>query len=391
MSSHSVIDSRLWIRLDLGDAELTNSNFQSDSAQLAHFAAQLLVYDKIVIPTKDFSIIPILISWMGLSDFEEALESGVLGFIRPDFLLAYVGHGNGIQAITIKDTPEKPFRWWQEAIFGDVDSAIRLQLEHKCAFIEGKQRSKMARRILSRTKVLRGEDPRFAKAIVEESNSDILGHRELLSRVTNCEPPGVGRLSRLSGVMPDQARFLAADGVLKDGVDLVLRVAEINLELMMAHDYDQSDLSTSEGAEEILQNKLVRLGLPRGLLEGFISLLELEAIPDIRPAVKAGTLPLPTIWKLRNQRASVNFRRWLREAECSDSRELEKAYVAAIGASAMKGLGVRALRFVLVSAFGLLNPIVGTLASATDSFFLDKWMAGYTPKLFLESLRRIKT
>ncbi len=87
MVSRAIVDSRLWIRLDLDQTLKPNSLFLTKPQHRAHLASQLLLYDTVVIPTKDFGIIPILISWMGLSTFQEAMRSGSIGFIRPRSLL----------------------------------------------------------------------------------------------------------------------------------------------------------------------------------------------------------------------------------------------------------------------------------------------------------------
>jgi hypothetical protein len=62
MKSDSIIDSRLFIRLDLDISLKINLLFQINLSNVSHLANQLLLYEKIVIPTKDFGIVPILIN-----------------------------------------------------------------------------------------------------------------------------------------------------------------------------------------------------------------------------------------------------------------------------------------------------------------------------------------
>ena len=87
MISDSIIDSRLFIRLDLDLATKHNAEFQSSVQKQAYLANQLLLYDRIIIPTHDFGIVPVLISWLGIRDFEEALEQSVFKFLRNNRIL----------------------------------------------------------------------------------------------------------------------------------------------------------------------------------------------------------------------------------------------------------------------------------------------------------------
>ena len=61
MQSDTILDSFLYIRLDLNHTDKANGEFRKDASKKGHLANQLLLYDQIVIPTKDFGIVPILI------------------------------------------------------------------------------------------------------------------------------------------------------------------------------------------------------------------------------------------------------------------------------------------------------------------------------------------
>ena len=82
MVAKSIIDSRLWIRLDLESSHRKNTQFSENVSNKAHLASQLLLYDNVLIPTKDFGILPGLLTWMDYSTLVEALKSKTLGFVR---------------------------------------------------------------------------------------------------------------------------------------------------------------------------------------------------------------------------------------------------------------------------------------------------------------------
>ena len=391
MTAEAIVDSRLWIRLDLSAALKVNPFFHTNPGNRAHFAAQLLLYDRIVIPTKDFGIVPILISWMGLSTFLDALESHAIGFVRPKDMLGYAGAGNGISGYTILDTAKKPFKWYEAAVFGPMEASPELQLKYQCPFISRNEREKISGIILKQSKLLDWDNDLFMKHIVNESYTDIMRNPILKQFVMVHEPSKSksAKLNELCGVKPNQFRVPRQDNI-QNGVDLVLRVAEINLEIMMAHLYGKADIGTSTGAEVLIKGKLARSGASTQLIEKFINLLELENIPDIRPAVESGDMSLSEIWKLRMRKEATQFRQWLREANPADARELEKAYIATLGESTVcSSLPVKILRFIITATAGALQPLIGATVGVVDSFFIEKWLSGYSPRLFLDQLRSL--
>lgn len=392
MTSESIIDNKLFIRLDLDHSLRANSFFQTNVASRAHLASQLLLYDSIIIPTTDFGIIPILINWLGLKEFEAVLELSVFRFIRRKGLFGYLGNGNGINAFLISPSENSKFDWWQEAIFGEnLETSIELQLEQMCPFISKKRRQNIIEQVNSHSTTLTYENDFFIKNIVNESYIDII-ENESLNKFVSREAKKKGeviRLNWLKGVEANQLRVLGQEGLIRDSVDLVLRIAEINMEILMATESGNADIFTSEGAENILVKKISRSKIDKSLLVNFNSLLELNNIPDIRHAVISDEIDLSKILSLRKKKISLDFRKWLREVSPQDGRDLEKAYVQILGKSTLSdSLPIRSLRFSITSIAGLIPPL-GLIVGAIDSFFVEKWLSGFSPKLFLDELSKL--
>jgi hypothetical protein len=392
MASESILDNKLFVRLDLDHSLRANSFFQTNVSNRAHLVSQLLLYETIVIPTNDFGIVPTLINWFGLNNFEEALDAAAIKFVRRKGILGYVGNGNGISAFTIYPGEGRTFEWWQEAIFGEnVASSIELQLQQMCPFISRKRRQILVEKVNSLSTELTYENDFFMKNIVHESYTDIMNNKKLSQFVLASESNKGNKadLTRLSGIESNQARVLAQEGLIKDPVDLVLRIAEINMEIIMATAVGNVDIFTSEGAEEILAGKLSRNKIDKPLLESFTSLLELNNIPDIRQAVISDDIDLPTVWSLRQKKIASQFREWLRDADPQNSRELEKAYVQILGKTTLAdSLPLRTIRFAITTITGI-NPPTGFVVGAIDNFFVDRWLSGYSPKLLLDELSKL--
>ena len=83
----AILDSRMWIRLDLNPAVVANTEFQRDNGNRAYLGAQLLLYDKIIIQTKDFGIVPIMANWFGIEGLKNLLKSDSLAFVWHELLL----------------------------------------------------------------------------------------------------------------------------------------------------------------------------------------------------------------------------------------------------------------------------------------------------------------
>lgn len=55
----------------------------------------------------------------------------------------------------------------------------------------------------------------------------------------------------------------------------------------------------------------------------------------------------------------------------------------------IESLPFKTVRFVITTAVGTIEPISGVCMGAVDSFFIDKWLKGFSPKLFIDQLRKL--
>ena len=158
----------------------------------------------------------------------------------------------------------------------------------------------------------------------------------------------------------------------------------------MSTQSENADILTSEGSELILKNKLARAGINKTYIEGFFSLLDLNRIPNIDSAISKGLITLSDVWDIRQKNTSKKFRRWLKRADTKDARELERLYNDSLGMKPLiESLPFKTVRFVITTAVGTIEPISGVCMGAVDSFFIDKWLKGFSPKLFIDQLRKL--
>jgi len=395
--SESLIDDNLFIKRDLSNPSQVFGALATDRQLLGHFASQLLLYDRLIIPTYGFGILPILISWLGVDLFDELVQVDAIKFIRRRGLLSYVGNGNAISTIGIEDGPKKTLPWWSKALFAGSEESIELQLKNSSNDINNDQIKRITGLALPQTFELEYENDFFIENVANESYRDVMKSKWLSSYVTkssNKRKDGSVDLRWLPQVKPNQTRVVSASGRIKDPVDMLLNVAEVNMQLIMASQTGGADLLTSQGAEILLHEKLQRAGLHADVLEGFVKLLEIKDLPDIRAAIHNSEISFDDIWGIRNKPNSIQFRKWLREEGPRNSQEFIKAYVQTIERETMADkLPVRLLRLAVTTAAGLIPGIGGLIgglaADGIDSFFVDKWLQGYTPKLFLDEIKHI--
>jgi hypothetical protein len=390
MPKSSIIDNRLTINLDLSPSLFSNAQFQMNPDNRAHLANQLLLYEQLIIPTNDFGILPILYSWFGDKYFFEALEKETFQFLHKPSMLGYAGNGAGIVSFAISGSGERELEWHQKAIFSELETALELQINNTFPNLHRKQRTNLLDLVRKQSQSVNFVDHDFDKWIVHESYIDILKTPELKALVTRLSG-NLYRidLTRLPGVKPDDMK-VSSQNPIKEAVDVVLKVAEVNLSLLMANQIGDCDLSVPEGTQDLLISKLVRSGMRLNTANNFIQLLDLNNLPDPGKAIISGDLSLSDIWKLREKSLSKKFRNWLRSAKTDDARELEKMYVESLGKdSIIDTLPVGIIRFAIILGVGMVNPLVGLGVDIADSFFVDKWLNGFTPKLFIDQLNRL--
>ncbi len=278
MNTDSILDSRLWPRIGLGHAPTENAQFRDDIANQAHLANQLLLYDRIVIPTNDFAIVPVLIHWLGLKTFIDAIEKRIFSFVRCKGVLGYVGNGLGINLLEISSGPDKSFLWWQESMFGDFEKSLMLQLENCDEITPPHECQRIFDLVVNVSHEFIQNNDFFLKNIVDESYTDILNNPEFSNFVLRerSHRSVDTILSQFSGIDPNQVRFSSL-GPIKDAIDLVLRVSEVNLDITIATSVGNCDLFSCEGSDMLLKRKLERAGFSNSQATRFFKLAGIKS------------------------------------------------------------------------------------------------------------------
>ena len=383
-----ILDSTLFVRLDLGDTRPTNSAFRANIAAKAQLANALLLYDTVAVPTYDRGIVPILAEWFGHDCFLEALRADAFKFVRRRGLLAYVGNGNSISTILIQPGGKPSWAWWQDALFGLSQRSLELQVDNVLP-LSTSEKTQLVDAAAPHILEHGYDNGFFLRNIVQESYEDILKVPKLRALVDREFAGQTIDLARLPNVSPTQVRVLTPKGI-RDSVDLLLRVADVNMELFLAASTDFADLYTVGGAQELLGAKLARARVAPATVSGFTKLLTLNNLPDVGAAVSRGELEFRDVLTLRSHPDAVAFRRWLQTVPIIEADAVVGAYITALSSAARpQSWPVRTLRLALTTALGLANPAAGIAAGVADTYFVDRWRHGYSPRLFLDRVARL--
>jgi hypothetical protein len=390
----AIVDSRLHIKQKIEDVEQQNLAFTVDPANRAHLASQLLLYEHVVIPTNDFAIISALINWMGLEEFEEALDNSTFSFLRRR-ALGYSGNGVGLIEFLIESDPQN-LDWWRRAVHAELPEAIELQLLNDGSKLPKRDVARLVPKIVHVSKTVEYKNNEFfMEHIVNESYKDIRDTPELCASMEQLarsvgNPPNQSIIaSRVPGIAANRLE-VAGDGPVRNPADLVVRVAETNIEMYLAEVAGGTDLHVSKGAEKLLYQKIRRAGSPPVKTEGFSRLLEITNIPDVRVAVASRAITLRQIMKVRRSRRGRLFREWLVKADATTVQDLERQYRESVEQiSVMESVPIRVIRVGLLTELGFPHPFIAAGAAVADSLFTEKYIRGYRPKLMFDELRKL--
>ncbi len=349
-------------------------------------AERLFLYDELIIPTTDFSIVPVLVNWLGYDLLCEMLGARAMRFLRYRGALGYAGNGNGLVMFRIEKGEAPSWEPWQEAPSAEPERAAEIWLTRTLPELTSKDRDKIISSVIANSDEL-AQVPGFDESVAHETYRDGLHSPSLRAffglRSTN--------MTRLHGVGPDQLRVFSPQRMHAQGnpeeVDILLGMAGANFELYLAELAQADDVAFDPSIQQFLVGKAERALHSIDLAEGFVDILTVNDLPDLALAVSSGTVSPAEVWRIRNRQNAIRFRRWFHECVRDQPERAVNEYMSAIGKKSwIDSLPAKVLRFVLTNAASLL-PGAGIAASAVDSFLLERIVNGYSPKYLIDDLK----
>jgi hypothetical protein len=355
-------------------------------------AQQLLLYERVFIPTNDFGIVPALVRWLGAGLLEEMLSSGALGFLRRRQFLGYVGGGHGIKDFSIgpREPDYSDFNWMQTTMFRESPLSLDAQLANQCKQLSTSERSRLLTSILRVTQEVTYEHDFFVERVENDAYQFIQRSPDLIKFVLLKQGVRNLDLRRMGKIGGDQLR-VSTRRPIDDGIDLVLRIAEFNLELVMASLVGNAQLSASPDAPSILKDKFQQAGAPAEQANALVKFAEVTNLPDLKAAVAEKAVTFQQFWELRQHREAEQFRKWVHLKLSADEGSLVRELISSLRSQpALSSMKAKVLRFAVTNAVGpLLGGLVNLGMNIADSFFVERWTAGYSPRFLLDRVDRL--
>ena len=332
----------------------------------------MLLYDKIVVPTQDFLILSILIKVLGEAAVVELLETDILTFIRLRGSLAYIGNGGGIKAFEIQRPDKKsPFC---SSIDESIDWAIN-------GLREKPKTSGLPELVFKATNEIN------VKNIVDdircETYLDVKRSRELRDAfaLRNTD------MNRLKGLGSDQVRIYGGpDGNnIGDEIDMLMTLAATNVEFWLSQSSGCTDASSISPVGQVLKAKALR-SFGADFAESFTEFREISGVPDLGEAVLQNVVSVKKILKLNRSKNGEIFRNWFHNNCRSDPVSTGREYIKLLNEiPRIQSFPVRGIRFIFTTLIGMI-PGAGPIASAFDSFVIEKMFSGNSPKFLVDKL-----
>lgn len=390
--STTVLDHRFYVPLQLHGSTDANRRELSGSHLLGHLANQLLAFDSVVIPTMDFAVAPYLAERLGASLLIDLLQSGAVQFIRRPGMLGYVGAGNGISQFLVQETDAAPFSLAQRAMWAGLDEAVPSQFELS-ELVTAEQRTLVPATIAATQEWNPSTNEVFIDQVERQTYRDVLASHDLQAAIRGFDGPlsdgGPIDLKRLPSVGPDKVQAVMY-GDPTNAAQVLLQVAEANLQLLMAAECQSTDLYTQTSMERVLARRIQDAGAPSAKGEGLVRVVDLVGVPDLGLAIESGAVSFSALTEVRDSSAGRQFREWLRELNPVDPQDVQRAVVEdLLSEVSIDRRSVRALRIVATVGLGLLNPAAGVAASLTDGVIADRMAKGWRPRVFLKRVQEM--
>lgn len=339
---------------------------------------ELILHDQIFIPTQDYLTACGLILILGERNFISLLEDKRIHFLRLRGVFGYV-KGTDVDGtlITLLDPNSKR----------PQDSSIEESIEVGLSVISTQitEKNKIIDLLIKESTPL--EMSTVLDAIKSDSFRDLRA-TSLWNDKYNFPNKDLLALPRMEDM---QVRVIGPGTNPKiNPVDALLALALFNIELYLSLKFDCTSNSTGSPLGDLIDIKLDRLVEQSMRSKNMWSLLEVNNVPDLGKLDLTDGCNFKDLLKVIRSQNANEFRKWFHDRKTFDEREIFKEYVGLLSeVPAIQTIPSKAIRFCVGNGLGLV-PVVGQVFSFIDTFLLEKFLQGNSPKYFIEDLKKFR-
>ena len=179
------------------------------------------------------------------------------------------------------------------------------------------------------------------------------------------------------------------DGEKEYYVPDLIRLQELNKSVILASMLNIDNIKMDAAINELMLRKTAS-AFSKDIHVGTDALIRIEqqkGFPDLGELFVKGIIGLNDILKLRNDFQGKIFHYWMQKSDYEEQlmqQEIMNSVQNILGAKC-----INPIRFIGTNLIGLFGFIPGIVASAFDSFILDKILKGWHPNFFLDD--KLKT
>lgn len=385
---------------DYGIWPLAKDTFKLSDKMLASqehkegLANLLLNYEKIVIPTGNFQVLPVLRLMLGDDVFVELIQSGAIELARFSSWFSYFhksDNSGGLSFFKIMDGDQSKFNFpggnISTSYFKGLEEAIDIALRNTVAPKNRVNDTFLKNLLLDKT--IPVHQALNEEQFVKETYDDIL-KSDILSEFFMMKHKGTDlrRLDPNKNLMvqiynpespPDPSESLTARSL--------LRIAFENFTLGMASELNVDHISGRSKTVDVINSKLPRSMSVEASKSATLKIMDFNGIPDVGALFGSGSITARNILELRNLDQSVSFRKWIETAGYDDRSILDSYREALTKTSFLDRLPMKLLRFSATKAISVVAPVSGFVASTIDSFFLKKWLPKKGPVIYMSNIK----
>ena len=380
-----IVAANMWSIWNFGDANERYQNFLSrGKPEFSNFIENTLLYEEVYVPTQDYLSLTILLGVLGEDSIQELLSCGTLKFVRVKGGLSYVGNGVGITPYTMFTDMAKS---QPQAFCSDVDYAVNWAINGLNTKPKDK---KLYQKIIENS--IEIDIDEIAETIKSETYKDILSSEQLQNffALRNKD------LNNLIGIAPNQVRTYGGKDTntwTGDEIDNYLLLINTNLELKLLEFTNCTDMTTSNPVGHMLKAKFSReIGINNNT-SAMTSLKEIADIPDFGELVLSKQIKYSDLLELKMSKIGADFRECFHKNCNGDEKQIAKEFIKLIqGSPKVNSIPIKILRFIITTGLGFIpiaGAVIGAGAGIIDSFFLEKWAKGHSPKFFIDDIKQL--
>ncbi|WP_404408407.1 hypothetical protein LG272_10505 [Pseudidiomarina marina] len=158
-----------------------------------------------------------------------------------------------------------------------------------------------------------------------------------------------------------------------------LRICDVLTGYAMQKELGVETVIQDAFARDYIEQKILLTGQKDQSVECFETILSNKGVPDIYELLKGGIIDFQDVLKIRNSRQAELFRQWIKQKDY-DEREV----MIELLKPCRSNIQSRLVSFIVPTSLGLINPALGVIAAAGESFLLNMIADHWNPKLFLD-------